>query len=423
LKTLKAIFYTIFVLPLFIQARKTNENYHIIMAFRPLIINCDYKRFVMFCIVLFSCIMSNFNTTGRSFHSKIVPDNNNTVNTIVIDAGHGGKDPGALGKNSREKDVVLSIALKLGAYIQENYPDVKVIYTRSDDTFIPLYERTDIANKNHADLFISIHANAETKGTASGTETYVMGLDKSESNLEVAKLENSAILLEEDYTTKYEGFDPNSAESYIIFELMQNIFLNQSLMLAANVQDQFRERAKRVDRGVKQERFLVLWRTTMPSVLVETGYITQPDEEKYLSSESGQDYLASAIYRAFKGYKENIESKSVVLNNHTITYKQDSTKVPEIKEVNTANNITYKVQIGSSRQHVLPTPENFKGLKDVSEIQTNDVYKYVVGSYSSYLEVQQFCTEIKKLYPDAFAIAVKNNQIIPVSQAIKELGQ
>lgn len=251
----------------------------------------------------------------------------NKIRTVVIDPGHGGKDPGAVGSAGHEKDIVLAIGLKLGAYIRESFPDVKIVFTRDTDVFIPLHERAGLANKHDADLFISIHANANTKPEIDGTETYVMGMHKTESNLEVAKLENSVIFLEEDHSENYEGFDPNSSESYIIFELIQSIYMRQSLHLANNIQDQFRDRVQRKDRGVKQAGFLVLWQTAMPSVLVETGYITNRDEEKFMLSENGQDYLASAIFRAFRDYKTKLESSSVILPDK-ITDNQPTTNTP-----------------------------------------------------------------------------------------------
>ena len=229
---------------------------------------------------------------------------------MVIDPGHGGKDPGALGKHVKEKDVVLAVGLKLGKYIEENFKDVQVIYTRKTDVFIPLHERADIANKNKADLFISIHANSLPGSSATGTETFVMGEYKNSSNLEVAKKENAVITLEDDYSTRYEGFDPNSNDSYIIFSLLQKTYLYQSLEFAGFVQDQFRERVQRIDRGVKMAGFIVLWKTTMPSVLVETGFLTSSKEESFLGSDQGQDYIASAIFRAFKAYKQKIENNS-----------------------------------------------------------------------------------------------------------------
>ncbi|MEK6783550.1 MAG: N-acetylmuramoyl-L-alanine amidase [Bacteroidota bacterium] len=230
------------------------------------------------------------------------------VDVVVIDAGHGGHDPGTLGKSAKEKDVVLKIALKLGKYIEENLPGVKVLYTRKTDKYVEFQDRADVANKNQADLFISIHANSIVGANAYGTETYVMGLHKDNSNFEVAKRENSVILMDENYKEKYEGFDPNSPESYILFSLNQSAYQESSLNFAQKVESQFKSRVGRSSRGVKQAGFLVLWMTTTPSVLVETGFLSNAKEERFLSSDNGQDLIASGIYRAFKEYKNQIES-------------------------------------------------------------------------------------------------------------------
>ena len=230
------------------------------------------------------------------------------VDVVVIDAGHGGKDQGTRGKKALEKDVALKIALKVGNYIEKNCPGVKVIYTRKDDRYIALDERAEIANKNKADLFICIHANAMPGGKAWGTETYVMGLHKDNSNFELAKRENSVILMDENHKERYEGFDPNNPESYILFSLTQSAFQESSLLFAQKVEEQFKHRAGRNSRGVKQAGFVVLWRTTMPSVLIETGFLSHSAEEQFLATENGQDLLASGIYRAFKEYKIEVES-------------------------------------------------------------------------------------------------------------------
>lgn len=230
------------------------------------------------------------------------------VDVVVIDAGHGGKDPGTRGKKALEKDIALKIALKLGNYIEKNIPGVKVIYTRKDDRYIALDERAEIANRNKADLFICIHANALHGAKAMGTETYVMGLHKDNSNFELAKRENSVILMDENYHERYEGFDPNSPESYILFSLTQSAYQESSLLFAQKVEDQFRTRVGRKSRGVKQAGFLVLWKTTMPSVLIETGFLSNSEEEDFLATDRGQDLIASGIYRAFKEYKNELES-------------------------------------------------------------------------------------------------------------------
>ncbi|MCK7531584.1 MAG: N-acetylmuramoyl-L-alanine amidase [Marinilabiliales bacterium] len=245
-----------------------------------------------------------------ALRSQPLPAENEWV--VVIDAGHGGKDPGAVGAISREKSINLAVALKAGSYITENMKDVKVIYTRKDDTFIGLAERAEVANRNKADIFISIHSNAISDKRFTGAETYVLGQSMDDANLQVAMKENSVITFEQDYQTKYEGYDPNSVESFIIFSLMQNTYLKQSTEFATMIQNQFRDRVGRKDRGVRQAGFVVLWRTTMPSVLIELGFISNAEEEKYLNSAQGQDYLASAIFRAFRDYRQTIDNRSGV---------------------------------------------------------------------------------------------------------------
>ena len=343
-----------------------------------------------------------------------------TLKTVVIDAGHGGKDPGTSGVYAKEKDIALAIALKVGTYIEENIPEVKVIYTRTTDVFVPLHERAEIANKNKADLFMSIHVDGHQSKQPFGTSTYVMGLHKTQENLELAKKENAAILLEEDYTAKYEGFDPTSAESYIMFSFLQNTFLDQSLNYAAFVENEFQTRALRKSRGVKQAGFLVLWKTTMPSVLIETGYLTNPREEKYLSSSNGQDYIASAIYRAFKSYKKAIEDKS---NFATLIEKEidtDTDLAPVNVPVNDTSEIFFKIQIASSSNSVSTSPEQFKGLENVEELKIDNIYKYTVGSSSNYADIIKFKKDIEDKFPDAFIIAVaKTGRQIPVNEALK----
>lgn len=232
------------------------------------------------------------------------------LKTIVIDAGHGGNDPGNLGTGrykTKEKDIALDVALRVGGYIKTQFPEINVVYTRDKDVFIGLSDRADVANKIKADLFLSIHCNAATNTSALGVETYALGLHKNQENLEVAMKENSAIYLEEDYKTKYEGFDPNSPESIIALTIMQSAFLQQSLAISKYVQDQFKSRVGRKDRGVKQAGFLVLRRTTMPSILIELGFLTNASEEDFLNSEDGKAYMSSAIFRGFKEYKEMVE--------------------------------------------------------------------------------------------------------------------
>ncbi len=356
-------------------------------------------------------------------------DSDYKIRTIIIDPGHGGKDPGAKGSISYEKDIVLAIGLKLGRYIEENFPDIKVIYTRKTDEFIPLYRRAEIANENNADLFISIHANGMTDPKTTGTETLVLGLHRSDENFEVAKRENSVILLEEDYSTRYENFDPNSLESYIIFSLMQNVYDNQSISFAGLVQDQFRDRARRKDRGVKRQGLLVLAQTSMPGVLVETGFITNATEEIYLNSEEGQDYIASAIYRAFKDYKKNIESKSGYIVQHVETDSDISSdslyNANFLTEQSTADTIKssvyFKVQIVVSSAPISLNSGQFKDFTEIEVFKTNQLYKYAVGYKVKYDDIVEYSKWVKNRYPDAFIIAVKNGQIVPIQEALNEL--
>lgn len=231
------------------------------------------------------------------------------VRTIVIDAGHGGKDGGCLGKKSMEKEVTLSIALKLGKLLKSSINDVRIIYTRSEDKFIELHDRAGIANKNNADLFISLHCNSGPN-EANGTETYSMGLHVTDENLAVAKRENSVILKEDNYLENYGGFDPNSAEAYILFSLYQNAYLKQSLSLATNIEGKFKKREGRKSRGVKQAGFLVLWRTSMPSVLVEMGFLTNHEEESYLNNDTNRDSVAKDLFYAINEYKDKLEEEN-----------------------------------------------------------------------------------------------------------------
>jgi N-acetylmuramoyl-L-alanine amidase len=229
------------------------------------------------------------------------------VRTVVIDAGHGGKDSGCTGKFSHEADVALQLALQVGSMIEKNLPDVKVIYTRKTDNFVELIDRAGIANKNNADLFLSIHLNSGPS-SAYGTETYTMGLHTSDGNLNVAKRENAVILQEDNYKENYNGFDPKSPQSHILFALHQSAHMENSIRFADKIEKEFKHKVGRSSRGVKQAGFLVLWKSYMPSVLIECGFLTNPNEEKFLNDKSGQSYMASGIYRAFKDYKQDLEA-------------------------------------------------------------------------------------------------------------------
>lgn len=360
--------------------------------------------------------------------------------TVVIDPGHGGKDPGTVYKKIYEKDIALSIALKLGNTIKKNLPDVKVLYTRQTDVFIDLDKRAPVANKNQADLFISVHVNSNEKSSsANGIETFFMGAAKSDENREVAQKENAAILYEDNYSSKYEGYDPNSPNSFIALSLVQNTHWKQSLHFASYVQAQVNSYAKRPDRGVKQAGFLVLWRTAVPSVLVETGFLTNESDRKILTSEQGQELIANSIFRAFRNYKEEVESGSAGSTNgkHTTdtlpvakpaepsTKEDTAVEADNKKNDNQGDNpqpsIDFLVQITSSKKPIALKSRNFKGLKDVEEIKVGTLYKYATGRRQSYKEILEYCKTVKNYYPDAFIIATKEGKIIPVKEALKEI--
>ncbi|MCO6500900.1 MAG: N-acetylmuramoyl-L-alanine amidase [Vicingus serpentipes] len=353
------------------------------------------------------------------------------VKTIVIDAGHGGHDGGCQGSQSQEKHVALSIALKLGKYIEDNFKDVKVIYTRTTDVYLKLWERAAIANKANADLFICVHANANDNKKALGTETYVMGLHKSEANLNVAKRENSSILLEEDYKTQYSDFDPNSPESYIVLTLRQNAFLDQSLSFASKIQEQFTEKVGRKNRGVKQAGFLVLHQTNMPSVLIETGFLTNLEEEKFLISNIGQDYMASAVFRAFRDYKLEIEEKTRVENVVEDVKEEEEIKevikeeVVDKKEKNKKKEnevgIVFKVQIATSSIKKELTPANFNGVENVALYEAGGLYRYTVGNERNITDANRLQLQLKeKGFTDAFIVAFKDGERISLSEAISQ---
>ena len=351
-----------------------------------------------------------------SFSANEIKNEKNWV--IVIDAGHGGKDPGALGSMSREKDINLAIALKTGEYIERNIKNVTVIYTRKNDSTVELIDRPKIANKANADLFISIHTNSTNSRLVKGAETWIMGIAKDQANLEVAMKENSAMLREDDYSTKYDGFDPKSSESYIMFSLTQKVYQEQSTDLATKIQQQFRERVNRNDRDVKQAGFWVLYNTKMPSVLVETGFITNPSEEKYLNSKEGQDYLASSIYNACKEYLNEIGNKSGISPEK----KNNSDQKPDTLEIvnSQTGEIYFMVQITASASKTEIKPENFKGLSNITEIISQDRFKYAAGSFTDFSDAVNYRKKIETLYPDAFVVAVKDNKILPLQQALEQ---
>ena len=348
---------------------------------------------------------------------------------VVIDPGHGGRDPGAIGKRGKEKNINLNVALKLGKLIQNNCKDVSIVYTREKDTFVGLDRRAQIANNAKADLFISIHTNSVARGrTVRGTETYTLGLHRTDENLEVAKKENAVILIENDYEQRYAGFNPNSSESYIIFEFLQDKNMEKSVQLATLIQRQFKTTAKRIDKGVHQAGFLVLRETTMPGVLVELGYISTPDEERYLLTESGTDALAQSIYRAFIKYKEQNGSPIARRNEPpTVTETPKSSSKTEIKPSVTPKKQTskgekpiFKIQILTSDKKLSANNKQFKGLSPVSHYQEKGIYKYTYGESTDYNKVLRTKRQIETKFKGAFIIAFKNGEKVDVNQAIKE---
>lgn len=354
-------------------------------------------------ILLIGLFLTSFTKAGISQSGR-------AIKKVVIDAGHGGRDPGAVGKNSREKDINLSIALKLGRLIERNMKDVKVIYTRKTDVLIPLHKRTKIANDNQADFFISIHCNSNTSNRIYGAETYVMGLHKSQDNLEVAKLENSSILQEDNYSDYYEGFNPNSAEAYIIFSLYQNAYLDHSLDLAARIQKQFKERTSLRDRGVLQAGFLVLYRATMPGILVETGYISNVNDEKYLLSDRGQSNIASSIYRALKEYK--------IAHEKTIGTTSQMAVEHEVDDAVKADKIVFRVQFLSSATKINLNSKRFRGLKDLFEYEQYGTYKYCSGGSKDFSEMNRLKLKLQKAkFKDAFVVAFQDGNRISVREA------
>lgn len=327
--------------------------------------------------------------------------------TLVIDPGHGGKDPGALGSSSKEKDIVLSVALKLGALIESNHPDVDVLYTRNKDLFVPLNQRASIANKAHANLFISIHCNALDRRRTSpqGVETFVLGLHRSKDNLDVAKAENSVIMYEEDYSVKYEGFNPNEPESYIIFEFMANEFLDLSVYFASLVQNQLVTNSKRVNRNVRQAGFLVLREVAMPSILVELGYISNKQEEAYLKSTSGQTSLARSIYNGFRDYKKEFDKKSFVFSNGS-----DSDNVSSVQStvITASQDKEYRIQILTSSKKLDSGSPSFKGLSPVEFYYDGGIYKYTYGNSNNTESIVKELREVKKKFKDAFIVEFEN---------------
>lgn len=373
--------------------------------------------------------------------------------TVVIDAGHGGHDPGAMGKLTQEKKLNLEVSQRLEQQIKLHHPDVKVVMTRKNDVFLTLQQRADIVNKNNADLFICIHTNAAENRNVTGTETFVLGVDKMQSNLDVAMRENAVMLLEDDYQTTYEGFDPNSVDSYIMFELMQDQYIDQSLNFATLVQHQFTD-IGRSDRGVRQAGFWVLHKSACPSVLIEMGFISNINEEKYLASDKGKEDITNSIYQAFEQYKSAYDRKHGIVkasqteskpaevkadkpaeakvNKPEETAKPAETKADKPAETKAdkpaeaakpaeakADKPVYKVQIFSTLKPVPAGDPTFRGLKNCQCTKDGKFYKYTYGEDADYQTILDIQQELKTKFKDCFIVAFLGNKQIPVKEALQ----
>lgn len=377
--------------------------------------------------------------------------------TLVIDPGHGGHDAGALGAISKEKNINLAVALRFGKYVEQNLPEVRVIYTRTKDVFIPLNERANIANRANADLFISVHTNALPAGkVARGFETYTLGMHRAKDNLDVAMRENSVISMEKDYQQRYQGFDPRSSESYIIFEFIQGKNMERSVDLARMIQRGVCDGANRPDKGVHQAGFLVLRETSMPGCLIELGFITTPDEERLLNNDSRVDDIARGIYEAFAKYKNKYDrsvsvpyrakdSEEVNLpkivpeqepapktravtrekqpKREEATPEQPKRVEKKVKKAEVADAPVFKLQIFVGSRNLRKGDAHFKGETDYDSFQEGNLVKYTLGASTNYNEIYRLRKEKLDKFPEAFIIAFKNGQKYDVNQAIREFKQ
>jgi len=344
-------------------------------------------------------------------------NNKNEAFVVVIDPGHGGKDPGAVGRKGKEKNINLSVSLLLGKYIAEKHPDVKIIYTRDRDVFKGLDERANIANKAKANLFISIHTNAAKSSEVRGPEVFTFGVSRTEENLEVAKRENAVILLEDNYEEKYEGFDPKSSESYIMFQFLQNKFVEQSIDFASLVQNELKACVSWKDRGVKQAEYLVLRKSSMPRVLVELDFISNREAENFLISDAGQKRYARAISNAFTQYKTNYDRKNGITpisereNRNSREVVETTKKTNPPKEVK-SKGIVHKVQILSTSNKLSNNSPHLKGYKADYYVE-NNLYKYTYGESTDWSEISKIRQTLLKDFKDAFIVSFENGIKVP----------
>jgi len=419
-----------------------------------------YLLVSIFCFILTECFISeNVNAQEARF-------------TVVLDAGHGGHDPGATGSISKEKDINLAVTLDLGEIIEQNYKDVKVVYSRKTDRYLTLQERADVVNNHHADLFICIHTNASPSAAAFGSESFTLGVTntRTKGNLDVAIRENSVITLEDNYKAKYQGFDPNSVDSYIMFEFMQNKYIDRSVDFASIIQKQFHSYCNRADRGVQQASFWVLYRSACPSVLVELGFISNAAEERYLSSETGQKEMATAIFNAFVDYKRDHDKKSgkniasvskidqpvkikdtipvlpkkevvepeiakpipvkPVARNQEVDKPENSAKTESKKlEKNTEKVIittqdisqlpVFKVQLLATSKILKSNASDFKGIKNTDYFVENGINKYTIGAETDFSKIEKIRKDVLSKFPEAFIIAFVGGKKISAKEALK----
>ncbi len=363
----------------------------------------ELLKYIVFSIIAFFSVLSFGQTSGNSSNNQFV---------VVIDPGHGGKDPGSQKHGYIEKRIALNVALEVGKKLEKN-KNIKIIYTRKTDVFIPLHKRADIANKAKADLFVSIHLNAVDNLQPHGTETFVLGgAADNEKNLDIAMKENSVIYLEDDYKETYNGFDPSDPASYIGMTLMQEEYLDQSIVLADYIQKEYTNKLKRYDRGVKKAGLLVLRETYMPSVLTEIGFLTNKAEGQYLNSEKGQKEIANSIAEGITNYKK-------ALSNYQDEIGEDFAN--EIQGEGLHENIRFRVQIGVGSKPLETAAHNFKGLKGVERIKEGEFYKYYYGNTNDYLSIQSLNREAKEQgFPEAFIVAFENGEKISIEKALQK---
>ena len=382
------------------------------------------KRFVSFLMMM--CCFAVFSSAAKHKY------------TLVIDAGHGGKDAGACAHGAKEKNINLAVALAFGRYVERNCSDVRVIYTRKTDVFIPLHERAAIANRNKADVFISIHTNSvASKKPITGMETYTMGIRRSDEKLSAAKRENEVISLEDNYQQHYAGYDPRSPESTLIFEVINETNMAQSVELAQLIQRYTCATAHRPNKGVRQDAFLVLRETSMPACLVELGYITTLSEKNYLVNSSNVDLMGRGIYQAFVAYKKAHDGKGATTTEiadpvpqveepQNLAVPMDPVRTeeqvrPVERTVDTnVSDIIFKVQILSSGTKLKKSDKRLKGQKNADCYREGGLWKYTIGSSTNYNEIYQLCRQLRKKFPEAFIIAFRDGKRMDTRAAIDE---